>query len=111
MKIGAIRQNKGTEVYSTCTMEMFMEKVKKETKGRYISQLRERIPSLQGSDRSFIHIDRIPRIYPIAEFRRTSDGTWKFKNYNGIVLVEVNRLSGLAEASRKPPFFRRLLRQ
>ena len=98
MKIGVIRKENATEVCSTCTIETFLEKVKKETKGRYISQLRERIPSLLGSNISFAHMDKIPRIYPVAEFRHTKDGTWKFKQYNGIVLVEVDNLSGLAEA-------------
>ena len=98
MKIGVIRQENATEVCSTCTMETFLEKVKKETKGKYISQLRERLPSLQGSEGRFIHLDKIPRVYPVAEFRRTKDGSWKFKQYNGIVLVEVNNLSGVAEA-------------
>ena len=98
MKIGVIRKENATEVWSTCTMETFLEKVKKETKGKYISQLRERLPSLQGSEGRFIHLDKIPRVYPVAEFRRTKDGSWKFKQYNGIVLVEVNNLSGLAEA-------------
>lgn len=98
MKIGVIRKTNATEVWSVCTIETFLEKVKRETKGRYISQLRERLPSLQGSDVRFIHMDKIPRIYPVAEFRRTQDGCWKFKQYNGIVLIEVNHLSGLAEA-------------
>ena len=98
MKIGVIRKENATEVWSVCTMETFLEKVKKETKGKYISQLRERLPSLQGSEGRFIHLDKIPRVYPVAEFRRTKDGSWKFKQYNGIVLVEVNNLSGLAEA-------------
>ena len=98
MKIGVIRKENATEVWSTCTMETFLEKVKKETKGKYISQLRERLPSLQGSEGRFIHLDKIPRIYPVAEYRRTKDGSWKFKQYNGIVLVEVNNLSGVAEA-------------
>ena len=98
MKIGVLRKTNATDVGSICTMETFMEKVKRETKGKYISQLRERLPSLQGSENRFIHIDKIPRIYPVAEFRRTKDGSWKFKQYNGIVLVEVNNLSGLAEA-------------
>ena len=98
MKIGVIRQEKATEVYSTCSMETFLERVKKENKGRYISQLRDKLPSLQGSGARFVHIDRIPRICPVAEFRRTQDGSWKFKRYNGVVLVEVDNLSGLAEA-------------
>ena len=96
MKIGMTRQEKATEVYSVCSMETFWEKVKKETKGKFISQLRETLPSLQGSEGRFIHLDKIPRVYPVAEYRRTADG-WKFKRYNGIVLVEVNNLSGQTE--------------
>ena len=98
MKIGVIRRENATEVCSVCSMETLVERIKKGSKEKYILQLRERLPSLQGSYSRFIHLDKIPRIYPIAEYRRTSDGDWKFKRYNGIVLVEVNRLSGLAEA-------------
>ena len=98
MKIGVVRHENGTEVCSTCSMETFLERVKKGSKGKYILHLRESLPSLQGSETRFIHLDKIPRIYPVAEFRKTADAGWKFKRYNGIVLVEVNRLSGLAEA-------------
>ena len=98
MKIGVVRQENGTEVCSTCSMETFLERVKKGSKGKYILHMRESLPSLQGSETRFIHLDKIPRIYPVAEFRKTADAGWKFKRYNGIVLVEVNRLSGLAEA-------------
>ena len=98
MKIGIVRQEKAAEVCSFCSMGTFLERVKKGSKEKYISQLRERLPSLQGSNDRFIHLDKIPRIYPVAEFRRTPERCWKFKRYNGIVLVEVNRLSGLAEA-------------
>ena len=62
MKIGMIRLEKDAEMYSVCSMETFLEKVKKETKGKYISQLRERLPSLQGSEGRFIHLDKIPRV-------------------------------------------------
>ena len=98
MKIGVVSKKKDADVCSVCTMETFLERVKKENKGKYISLLRSRLPSLQGSDTRFIYLDRIPRIYPVAEYRRTADGGWKFKRYNGIVLVEVNRLSGMTEA-------------
>ncbi|MBQ8601229.1 MAG: helicase, partial [Bacteroides sp.] len=74
MKIGVIRKEKDADVCSTCTMETFLERVKKENKGKYISLLRSRLPSLQGSDTRFIYLDRIPRIYPVAEYRRTADG-------------------------------------
>ena len=98
MKIGVVRQENGTKVCSTCSMETLLERVKKGSKGKYVLQLRKQLPSLQGSDARFIHLDKIPRIYPVAEFRKTAESGWKFKRYNGIVLVEVNRLSGLAEA-------------
>ena len=98
MKIGLIRKENATEVWSVCTIDTFIEKVKRESKGQYISRLREALPSMQGSEGRFVFIDKIPRVYPVAEFRRTNDGGRKFKRYNGIVMVEVNRLSGMAEA-------------
>ena len=93
-----IRKTNATETWSVCTTETFFEKVKRETKEKYVSQLRGQLPALQGSNGHFSHIDKIPRVYPVAEFHRMPDGSWNFKKYNGIVLVEVNRLSGLAEA-------------
>ena len=98
MKIGLNRKENAAEVWSICTMENFIEKVKRESKGQYISRLREALPSMQGSEGRFAYIDKIPRVYPVAEFRRTTDGGRKFKRYNGIVVVEVNQLSGMAEA-------------
>ena len=98
MKIGLIRKENATEVWSVCTIDTFIEKVKRESKGQYISRLREALPSMQGSEGRFASIDKIPRVYPVAEFRRTNDGGRKFKRYNGIVVVEVNKLSGMAEA-------------
>ena len=98
MKIGLIRKENATEVWSVCTIDTFIEKVKRESKGQYISRLREALPSMQGSEGRFASIDKIPRVYPVAEFRRTNDGGRKFKRYNGIVMVEVNQLSGIAEA-------------
>ena len=98
MKIGLIRKENAKEVWSVCTIDTFIEKVKRESKGQYISRLREALPSMQGSEGRFVFIDKIPRVYPVSEFRRTNDGGRKFKRYNGIVMVEVNQLSGIAEA-------------
>ena len=98
MKIAMIRQDNATEVCSICTLETFLEKVKHESKGKYISRLREALPSMQGSTGRYANVDKIPRVYPVAEFRRSADGVWKFKCYNGIIILEVNQLSGWAEA-------------
>ena len=43
MKIGLSRKENAKETWSVCTMETFMEKVKCETKGGYITRLRESI--------------------------------------------------------------------
>lgn len=98
MKIAMVRRENATEVCRTCSLDSFLEKVKHEPKGKYISRLREICPSIQGSTNRYVYIDKIPRVYPVAEFRRSTDGAWKFKCYNGIVVLEVNQLSGLAEA-------------
>ena len=100
MKIGMIRNENTKEICSVCSMETFMEKVKCEAQGKYISRLRESIPTLQGSYDRFVYMGKIPRVYPVAEFRRNADGGWIFKNYQGIVLVEVDRLSGIVEAEQ-----------
>ena len=98
MKIGLIRKENATEVWSICTIETFVEKVKRESKGQYISRLRKTLPAMQGTENRFVYIGKIPRVYPVAEFRRMPDGGRKFKRYNGIVVVEGNCLSGMAEA-------------
>ena len=98
MKIEMIRNENTKEICSVCSVETFMEKVKCEAQGKYISQLRESIPALQGSSARFVYMGKIPRVYPVAEYRRNADGGWSFKNYQGIVLVEVDRLSGIVEA-------------
>ena len=97
MKISMIRKTNTTEVCSFCTMETFLQKVKCETQGKYISRLRNSLPALQGSGGSFIHIEKIPRVYPVAEYHLNKNEGWKFKCYNGIVLVEVDSLSGALE--------------
>ena len=84
MKITIIRKTNATETWSVCTTETFFEKVKRETKEKYVSQLRSQLPALQGSNKHFIHLDKIPRIYPVAEFHRMPDGSWDLKQYNGI---------------------------
>lgn len=88
--------NGTTETWSVCSLEKWMEKLKNENKEAYISQLRYALPRLEGSNSRFIYIDRIPRVYPVVEYRRMR-GEQKFKAYQGIVQLEVNRLSGWGE--------------
>ncbi len=62
------------------------------------STLRAILPQLEGTCAQYEHIDKLPRIYPAVEYSRTQEGERWMKNYNGLVQLEVNRLSGIAEA-------------
>lgn len=98
MKITLIKKSeeRPAETWSACSLGNWIEKLKHENKETYISQLRYALPSLEGSRGHFIYIDRIPRVYPAVEYKRTSNGR-QFKAYQGIVQLEINRLSGWAE--------------
>ena len=101
MNITLIRKDTdgAKEKWSVCKLEKWLEKLSKENKDGYISQLRHVLPRLEGSDCHFVNIGRIPRVYPAVTYQRTSNGEHRFKSYNGIVQLEVNRLSGWAEVT------------
>lgn len=99
MKITIIREdeNSGKKALSTCEADAFCERIKTETKAGYVSGLREVLPRMDGTDARYVHIGRLPCVYPAAEYARTRDGGHRMKHYNGLVQLEVNRLSGLSE--------------
>lgn len=100
MKVTLTKENQdhGTESISTCEADAFIEKIKSETKGRYVSGLRTMLEHTGGSDGGhYVHIERLPRVCPGVECGRTREGERKMKHYNGIVLLEVQKLSGLSE--------------
>lgn len=96
MKITLIRKEKETrkEALSTCDTDALFEKIKTETKPGYVTALRERLPSLEGTYARYEHIDKLPRLYPAVEYARGKDGERRMKRYNGLVQIEVNKLSG-----------------
>lgn len=98
MKITLIRKDeeKGTETLNLCDTDIFFEKIKTENKAAYISGLREALPRLQGSITHYMHIDKLPRIYPTVEYTR-KNGEKRMKHYNGLVQLEVNQLADLYE--------------
>lgn len=100
MKITLIREEResGKEAVSTQKTDMLMEKLKTENKTGYITELRSIIPHLKGTNARYEHIDRLPRLYPAVEMTRTKAGEHRIKTYNGLVLLEVNNLAGVAEA-------------
>lgn len=100
MKITLIREEResGKEAVGTQETDMLMEKLKTENKTGYITELRSIIPHLKGTNARYEHIDRLPRLYPAVEMTRTKAGEHRIKTYNGLVLLEVNNLAGVAEA-------------
>lgn len=100
MKITLIRAEKesGKEALSTLETDALIKKLKTETKAGHVSTLRVILPQLEGTCAQYEHIDKLPRIYPAVEYSRTQEGERRMKNYNGLVQLEINRLSGIAEA-------------
>lgn len=99
MKITLIRYDReiGKEALSTCETDVLFDKIKTETKSKYVTALREVIPWLEGSNAFYEHIDRLPRIYPAVEYTRSRDGERVMKKYNGLIQLEVNRLASMSE--------------
>ena len=48
MKVTLIRKENATEIWSVCDVEAWMDKLKRENKERYISQLRKALPYMEG---------------------------------------------------------------
>ena len=86
MKITLIRKDEeqGTEALSLCDTDAFFEKVKTENKAGHISELREILPRLAGSSARYVHIDKLPRVYPAVEYTRK-------QNWGNLLLAEYKK--------------------
>ena len=100
MKVTLIRENRdtGTETVSTCEAESFIERIKTETKGLYITGPRNML-EYSGADYQghYAHIDKLPHVFPSVQYGRSRIAERIWKRYNGVVMLEVNHLSGLDE--------------
>lgn len=102
MKVTLIRtdESTGKEMLSTCETSNFIERITTETKEKHISQLRDLLHyQTTPSAGSYQHIDKLPHIFPAIEYSRTAEGERKIKNYNGIVLLDVNSLANMSETT------------
>lgn len=99
MKITLIRKEKGSgaEALSTCDTDTLFKRMTTETKAGHITALRKALPGLEGSYAQYEHIDKLPRLYPAVEYTRSKNGEQRMKQYNGLVQIEVNKLSGRPE--------------
>lgn len=100
MKITLIREDResGKETLSTCEADAWIDRIKTETKEEHVTRLRSMLLYTNPDSGGYYeHIDKLPRIYPSVEFGRSRDNGRKLKHYNGVVMLEVNHLSGLSE--------------
>lgn len=91
MKITQLRDKDKTTALTTMDMETWIEKTRTETKMQPVSAFREVLRYSLPDSRCY-EADKLPKILPAAEFRRTEGGK-QMKSYNGIVDVYVAVLS------------------
>lgn len=95
MKITQLRDKDKTTALTAMDVETWIEKTKTEIKTRPVSAFRETLryclPDVRCQE-----ADKLPKILPAAEFRKTEGGR-EMKSYNGIVELTVGPLSGGAE--------------
>lgn len=95
MKITQLRKKDKTTALTTMEIDAWVAKMKTEIKTQPVSAFRETLRYFLPDNRC-CEADKLPRIMPAAEFRRTADGK-QMKSYNGIVELTVGPLSGRSE--------------
>lgn len=96
MRITQVRDDGKVNTMRTLKIEQLVEQMKKETKAQLVSNMREVLPYILPGDKND-YIERVPKILPAAAFVR-KNGVMAMTKYNGIVILQVNGLSGRMEA-------------
>ena len=92
MKITQIRENGDTEALSVVNIDLLIEKMKRETKLRPVSELRQALHFVLPDEPCSL-TSKLPRVIPAAAFGRVN-GVRQMKTYNGIVELTVGPLAG-----------------
>ena len=94
MKITLVRDDGKVKTLRTLKMELLLEQMKTEVKAQPVSKMREVLRyTLPGN--SIEEVRKVPKVMPAAAFVR-KEGVMTLNEYNGIVMMEVNNLSGRA---------------
>lgn len=96
MRITQIRDNGKVNTLRTLKIEQLVEQMKVETKAQLVSGMREVLPYILPSDKND-YVQKVPKLLPAAVFVR-KNGIMTMDEYNGVVMLQVNNLSGLMEA-------------
>lgn len=96
MRITQIRDDGKVNTLRTLKIERLVEQMKVETKAQLVSAMREVLPYILPGDKND-YVQKVPKLLPAAAFIR-KNGIMTMSEYNGIVMLQVNNLSGLMEA-------------
>ena len=96
MRITQIRDDGKVNTMRTLKIEQLVEQMKVETKAQLVSKMREVLPFMFPGDKSE-YVQKVPKLLPAAAFTR-KEGVAVMTEYNGIVMLQVNALSGFMEA-------------
>ena len=96
MKITHIKDDGKANTLRTLKIEQLAELMKTETKAKLVSKMREILPFMLPGDKNE-YVQKVPKILPAAAFTRR-DGVMMMAEYTGIVMLQVNSLSGRVEA-------------
>lgn len=96
MRITQIRDDGKVNTLRTLKIEQLVEQMKVETKAQLVSAMREVLPYILPGDKND-YVQKVPKLLPAAAFVR-KNGIITMDEYNGIVMLQVNNLSGLMEA-------------
>ena len=96
MRITQIRDDGKVKTLRTLKVELLAEQMKVETKAQLVSRMREVLPLMLAGDKND-YVQKVPKLIPAAAFVR-KDGIMEMTEYNGIVMLQINHLSGPIEA-------------
>lgn len=96
MRITQERDDGKVHTLRTLRMEQLVEQMKVETKARLVSGMREVLPYMLPGDKND-YVQKVPKLIPAAAFVR-KNGVVVMDEYNGLVMLQVNNLSGPMEA-------------
>ena len=105
MKITLVRDDGKVNTLRTLKIELLLEQMKTEVKAQPVSKMREALRyTLPGN--SIEGVRKVPKVIPAAAFVR-KEGVMTLNEYNGVVMMEVNHLSGRTEADEIKSFRKR----
>lgn len=96
MRITQARHDGKVNTLRTLKIEQLVEQMKTEGKAQLVSRMREVLPYMLPGDKND-YVQKVPKLLPAAAFVRT-EGVMAMAEYNGLVMLQVNGLSGRMEA-------------